>query len=209
MNILLVLLVLVLSTAEASQCDPVDIFSGIYKVHYESPTGRGHGTATYVEGHLITNEHVARDSDLEVEVLGVRHSIPTSVSWVDKDLSSLALTQDLQSQLGDSLSLYKGSIYNVELFSLGFGGNPNKDLQYESGYFDYFEDRGVAITARIHLGQSGGPTKVCDNGQWKVIGINWASSWDKVHKYIAGGVIVPAEDIEFFIEMVEDVNESR
>ncbi|MGA2039229.1 MAG: trypsin-like peptidase domain-containing protein [Bryobacteraceae bacterium] len=163
------------------------------QIHSRSGRGSGSGVIWSTDGLVVTNAHVARGADLEVQLWDGRR-LPARVLARDprRDLASLRVAVASLDAVaaGNSSSLRPGELVIAVGSPLGFAGAVSTGVVHSVGPI-----RGMGnvswIRAQVRLapGNSGGPLA---NAEGRVIGINTA--------IINGlGIAVPSNEAADFV----------
>jgi serine protease Do len=134
--------------------------------------GGGSGIVCRADGLVLTNAHVARTDEAEVELWdGRRFGARVEVRDPRRDLATLRLTEappNLEAaSLGISTGLRAGELVIAIGSPLGFAG------ALSTGVIHSVTDRWIRAAVRLAPGNSGGPLA---NARGEVIGINTAIS---------------------------------
>ncbi|MGB9455314.1 MAG: trypsin-like peptidase domain-containing protein [Bryobacteraceae bacterium] len=163
------------------------------QVHSRAGRGSGSGVIWSGDGLVLTNAHVARGADLEVELWDGRR-LPARVLTRDarRDLASLrvaAASLDAAAA-GNSWSLRPGELVIAVGNPLGFAGAVSTGVIHSVGPIRGMGNRAwIRAQVRLAPGNSGGPLA---NAEGRVIGINTA--------VINGlGIAVPSNDAADFV----------
>ena len=163
------------------------------QVHSKAGRGSGSGVIWSGDGVVVTNAHVARSAELEVELWDGRRT-PARVVTRDarRDLASLriaAVSLDAAAA-GDSSSLRPGELVIAVGSPLGFAGAVSTGVVHSVGPVQGMGNRAwIRAQVRLAPGNSGGPLA---NADGRVIGINTA--------IINGlGIAVPSNDAADFV----------
>jgi serine protease Do len=163
------------------------------QVHSRAGRGSGSGVIWSTDGLVLTNAHVARGVDLEVEFWDGRQ-LPARVVMRDarRDLASLrvaAASLDAAAA-GNSSSLRPGELVIAVGSPLGFAGAVSTGVIHSVGPIRGMGNRAwIRAQVRLAPGNSGGPLA---NAEGRVIGINTA--------IINGlGIAVPSNDAADFV----------
>jgi serine protease Do len=163
------------------------------QVHSKAGRGSGSGVLWSSDGLVVTNAHVARSAELEVELWDGRR-LPARVLTRDarRDLASLrmAATSLDAAAAGDSSVLRPGELVIAVGSPLGFAGAVSTGVVHSVGPIRGMGNRSwIRAQVRLAPGNSGGP--LADAGG-RVIGINTA--------IINGlGIAVPSSDAAEFV----------
>jgi len=145
------------------------------QVHSKAARGSGSGVIWSRDGLIVTNAHVARTADLEVELWDGRR-LPARVIARDarRDLASVRVSASSldAAPAGSSTSLRPGELVIAVGSPLGFAGAVSTGVIHSIGPIRGMGNR-VWIRAQVRLapGNSGGPLA---NAEGRVIGINTA-----------------------------------
>jgi serine protease Do len=163
------------------------------QVHSRAGRGSGSGVIWSADGLVVTNAHVARGADLEVELWDGRR-MPARVLGRDarRDLASLrvaAASLDAASP-GNSSALRPGELAIAVGSPLGFAGAVSTGVIHSVGPIRGMGNRAwIRAQVRLAPGNSGGPLA---NAEGRVIGINTA--------IVNGlGIAVPSNDAADFV----------
>ncbi|HEY1220291.1 MAG: trypsin-like peptidase domain-containing protein [Bryobacteraceae bacterium] len=164
-------------------------------VQVRSLAGRGSGSGVIWSGDglVLTNAHVARSADLEVELWDGRR-LPARVLARDprRDLASLrvAAASLEAASAGNSASLRPGELVMAVGSPLGFAGAVSTGVIHSLGPIRGMgEVSWIRAQVRLAPGNSGGPLA---NAEGRVIGINTA--------VVNGlGLAVPSDDAADFV----------
>lgn len=163
------------------------------QVHSRAGSGSGSGVIWASDGLVVTNAHVARSANLEVELWDGRR-LPARVLNRDarRDLASLrvaAASLDAAAA-GNSSSLRPGELVIAVGSPLGFAGALSTGVIHSVGPIRGMGNRNwIRAQVRLAPGNSGGPLA---NAEGRVIGINTA--------VINGlGIAVPSNDAADFV----------
>src|SRR5579871_3064239 len=155
--------------------------------------GSGSGIVWSADGLVLTNAHVLREKQVEVEFWDGRR-FPATVAKKDRrvDLASLKVeTRGLASAVaGDSDALRPGELVIAVGNPFGFIGAMSKGVVHSMGPLAGFGgQRWVVSDVRLAPGNSGGPLA---NAQGQVIGVN---------TMIAGGLAlaIPSRTVSRFL----------
>jgi len=163
------------------------------EVHSRAGRGSGSGVIWSADGLVVTNAHVARSAELEVELWDGRR-MPARVVARDarRDLASLRVAAAALDAAvpADSAALRPGELVIAVGSPLGFAGALSTGVVHSVGPI-----RGMGkhawIRAQVRLapGNSGGPLA---NAEGRVVGINTA--------IVNGlGLAVPSNDAAYFV----------
>jgi serine protease Do len=164
-------------------------------VQVHSPAGRGSGSGVIwsADGLVVTNAHVARGADLEVELWDGRR-LPARLLTRDarRDLASLriaAASLDAAAP-ADSSALRPGELVLAIGSPLGFAGALSTGVVHSVGPIGGMGNRAwIRAQVRLAPGNSGGPLA---NAEGRVVGINTA--------IVNGlGIAVPSNDAAEFV----------
>ncbi len=163
------------------------------QVHSRAGRGSGSGVIWSADGLVVTNAHVARSADPEVELWDGRR-LPARVLARDarRDLASLrvaAASLDAAAA-GNSSSLRPGELVIAVGSPLGFAGALSTGVIHSVGPISGMGNRAwIRAQVRLAPGNSGGPLA---NAEGRVIGINTA--------IVDGlGIAVPSNDAADFV----------
>ncbi len=163
------------------------------QVHSRAGRGSGSGVIWSGDGLVVTNAHVARSADLEVELWDGRR-LPARVLTRDarRDLASLRIAAASldAAAAGNSSSLRPGERVIAVGNPLGFAGAVSTGVIHSAGPIRGMGNRNwIRAQVRLAPGNSGGPLA---NAEGRVIGINTA--------VINGlGIAVPSNDAADFL----------
>jgi serine protease Do len=137
--------------------------------------GSGSGVVWSADGLILTNAHVARTSDAEVELWdGRRFRAPVIARDPRRDLAALRImAQGLEGVTpGDSAALRAGEVVLAIGNPLGFAGALSTGVVHSIGALPGMgRQRWIRADVRLAPGNSGGPLA---NARGHVIGINTA-----------------------------------
>jgi serine protease Do len=137
--------------------------------------GMGSGVVWSSDGHVLTNAHVARSADAQVELWdGSRYEATVAARDPRRDLAILRLkAQRLESaQPGDSGALRPGEVVLAVGSPLGFAGALSTGVVHSVGPITGMgSQRWIRANVRLAPGNSGGPLA---NAQGMIVGINTA-----------------------------------
>ena len=163
------------------------------QVHSHAGRGSGSGVIWSGDGLVLTNAHVARSADLEVELWDGRR-LPARMLARDprRDLASLRVSAASldPAAAGNSSSLRPGELVIAVGSPLGFAGAVSTGVIHSVGPIRGMGNRAwIRAQVRLAPGNSGGPLA---NAEGSVIGINTA--------IVNGlGIAVPSNDAADFV----------